>query len=88
MRICLPGFWIFTRRQLDKQKILKHIGFSDAKYMIPLKSMVGKLSPDVAHDEICKIHLEFFDTYLKKMKNRPSFADNDEVTFTEYAPLV
>lgn len=67
---------------------MKHIGFSDAKHMIPLKSMVGKLSPDVAHDEICKVHLEFFDTYLKKMKNRPSFVDNDEVTFTEYAPLV
>lgn len=67
---------------------MKHIGFSDAKHMIPLKSMVGKLNPDVAHDEICKIHLEFFDTYLKKMKNKPSFANSDAVTFTEYAPLV
>lgn len=63
---------------------MQHLGFSDLKHVIPLKSQVGKLDPDTAHKTVCGIHLEFFDTYLKKAKNRPAFESNDAVTFTEY----
>lgn len=66
---------------------MEHLGFSDMKYQIPLKSMVGKLDPDVAHTESCRIIIEFFDTYLKKTKDRPSFISDDAVTFTEYPPV-
>jgi predicted dienelactone hydrolase len=65
---------------------MQHLGFSDMKHVIPLKSQVGKLDPDIAHKTVCGIHLEFFDTYLKKAKNKPSFDSNDAVTFTEYEP--
>ena len=44
-------------------------------------------NPNVAHDTVCRIHLEFFDTYLKKTKEEPSFESNDVVTFTEYEPV-
>ena len=52
-------------------KDMQHLGFSDMKYAIPFKSQVGKLDPAVAHDTVCSIHLEFFDTYLKKTKDEP-----------------
>ena len=65
---------------------MEHVGFTDFKHMIPMKSLVGGLDPNVAHDTVCRIHLEFFDTYLKKMKEQPSFESNDVVTFTEYEP--
>ena len=67
---------------------MQHLGFSDMKHQIPMKSMVGKLDPDTAHNEVCRIQLEFFDTYLKKTKEKPSFISNDTVKFTEYAPSV
>ena len=66
---------------------MEHLGFSDMKYQIPLKSMVGKLDPDVAHTESCRVIIEFFDAYLKKTKDRPSFISDDAVTFTEYPPV-
>ena len=65
---------------------MQHLGFSDLKHVIPLKSQVGKLDPDIAHKTVCGIHLEFFDAYLKKAKTKPSFDSNDAVTFTEYEP--
>lgn len=65
-------------------KDMAHLGFSDMKHIIPLKSQVGKLDPDIAHNTVSKIHLEFFDTYLKKIKEKPNFESNDVVTFTEY----
>ncbi len=63
---------------------MQHLGFSDLKHVIPLKSQVGKLDPDTAHKTVCGIHLDFFDTYLKKSKSSPAFESNDAVTFTEY----
>ena len=65
---------------------MQHLGFSDLKHVIPLKSQMGKLDPDTAHKTVCGIHLEFFDTYLKKAKGKPVFENSDAVTFTEYEP--
>lgn len=65
---------------------MKHMGFSDMKYTIPISAVGGKLDPDLLHENLCKCHLEFFDAYLKGVKEAPDFKNNDAVTFTEYAP--
>ena len=67
-------------------KDMEHLGFSDMKYAIPLKSQVGELDPDITHNTMCGIHLEFFDTYLKKVKDKPTFESNEFVSFKEYQP--
>ena len=67
-------------------KDMEHLGFSDMKYAIPLKSQVGKSDPDITHNTMCGIHLEFFDTYLKKAKDKPTFESNEFVSFKEYQP--
>jgi hypothetical protein len=48
-------------------KDMKHIGFSDSKFTIPMKSVTGKLEANLMHKNLCKCHLEFFDAYLKKI---------------------
>ena len=81
------GFFRHTKPAYHAvMKGMEHVGFSDLKHHIPLKSMVGKLDADVAHNESCRICLEFFDAYLKKVKEKPEFKSDDAVTFTEYAP--
>ena len=67
-------------------KDMKHIGFSDAKHMIPMKSAVGKLDSDIAHEMVCKCHLEFFDAYLKKIKEEPVFPENDVISSEKFDP--
>ena len=65
---------------------MKHMGFADAKYMIPIRSVVGKLDPDMLHEGLCKCHLAFFDTYLKGRKELPEFRINDAVTVSVIPP--
>ncbi len=65
---------------------MKHMGFSDAKYLVPMKSVMGKLEPDAMHENLCRCHLEFFDAYLKGLKDKPDFRSNDTVTVSEYPP--
>ena len=66
---------------------MQHIGFSDMKHTIP-KIFTGGLDADLMHESVCKLHLEFFDTYMRKTKDRPEFTNNEAVTFTEYEPDV
>ena len=44
---------------------MAHIGFTDAKFFIPVKFISGKLEPKemFRHLEYC--HITFFDKYLK-----------------------
>ena len=65
---------------------MQHTGFADVKYVIPAKMIVGSLDPDVAHENVCRIHLEMFDSYLKKIKDHPELESNEAVTITEYEP--
>lgn len=44
---------------------MKHMGFTDAKFYIPFKSLAGKMPPLEMHDRLSKLHLEFFEKYLK-----------------------
>lgn len=67
-------------------KGMKHIGFSDAKHTIPLKSTVGKLDPNVMHENLCKCHLAFFDTYLRKTREKVNIENTDVVSVFEYEP--
>lgn len=64
---------------------MTHIGFADViKYILPIKLLVGKLDADVLHENLCKCHLEFFDTYLKKLKATPELKSNDDVKVSVY----
>ncbi|MBO4319909.1 MAG: hypothetical protein J5857_05515, partial [Treponema sp.] len=65
---------------------MKHIGFADCKHQIPMKSAVGKLDADVMHENLCKCHLEFFDTYLKGLKQKPNLESNEAVTVSVFEP--
>lgn len=65
---------------------MQHLGFSDMKNMIPIKPLVGGLDADVLHDNVCKLHLELFDSYLKKSKEKPELESCPGVTIKEYEP--
>ena len=73
---CEPNKTSVTRAFISNKNVafhavfrdMQHIGFSDLKHFIPVKSLVGGLDPNVAHEHVCAIHLEFFDAFLKKVK--------------------
>ena len=65
---------------------MQHLGFTDMKHMMNLKLLTGKLDADVMHENLCRLHLEMFDTYVRKTKDRPAFVSSEAVTVTEYAP--
>ncbi|MBQ8261767.1 MAG: hypothetical protein IJZ00_05730 [Lachnospiraceae bacterium] len=44
---------------------MKHLGFTDAKFYIPFKSLAGKMPPLEMHERLSTLHLEFFEKYLK-----------------------
>ncbi len=65
---------------------MKHIGFSDMKYAVNPKSLVGKLDDDLAHKYTCKSFLEFFDCWLKKTKAAPELNSDDVITVSVFEP--
>ena len=65
---------------------MQHLGFSDMKHFVQMKTQMGKLEPDVAHEAVCSLHAEFFDSFLKKAKPGPAFSRSGPVTVREYAP--
>lgn len=67
---------------------MKHIGFSDMKFAIPFPSMTGKLDAQSMHENLCKCHVEFFDAFLKGVKEVPQITSNDVITFHVYEPDV
>jgi len=44
------------------------------------------MNPDVMHENLCRCHLELFDTYLKKEKDKPDLNSNGDVEITEFPP--
>jgi len=93
---CKANLNVETRPYIDHTKPvysvlfqkMQHIAFSDMKHMIPIKAIVGGLDADLAHEYVCKIHLELFDSYLKKTKDHPELKSCDMVTIKEYQPDV
>ena len=68
---------------------MKHVGFSDMKHNMPQSNMLaGKLDSDLAHENMCKVFLEFFDCYLKKLKDTPDLKSDNVIMVTEFAPDV
>lgn len=65
---------------------MKHMGFSDLKHAVNVKMLVGKLDADVMHESVCKCHLELFDTYIRKTKEKPLIEDGELVRVKEYSP--
>lgn len=45
---------------------MKHMGFTDAKFYIPIKFLSGKMPADQMHKNLTDIHIRFFEKYLKK----------------------
>ncbi len=79
---------VYTNHTKTVYKVLfrdmKHFGFSDMKFLLPVKSMVGKLPAQVFHENLCRCHLEFFNAFLKKTKPAPELKSNDAVTVTVF----
>ena len=65
---------------------MKHMGFADAKHLIPFRSVTGKLDPDELHRNLCRCHLAFFDAYLKGIKETPELESNGVITVSVYEP--
>ena len=61
---------------------MKHIGFTDAKFYIPIKTLSGKMDPLIMYRHLSDIHIRFFDKYLKKLPDieLPS-GENDGVEY-------
>ena len=63
----LFGTEAFVRREVFED--MKHLGFADAKFMIPMKSAVGKLDGVTMHKRLVACHFELFDRYLKRRES-------------------
>lgn len=44
---------------------MKHIGFTDAKFFVPLKTLVGKMDANEMYERLAGCHLKFLEKYLK-----------------------
>lgn len=44
---------------------MKHIGFTDAKFFLPIDMVVGKMDGEKMYRRLADLHLEFFGEYLK-----------------------
>lgn len=48
---------------------MKHMGFTDAKFYIPVKYLSGKMDSLIMYKHLSDIHIKFFNKYLKKMND-------------------
>ena len=44
---------------------MKHLGFTDAKFYLPIKALAGKLDSQEMFEHLTYCHVNFFDKYLK-----------------------
>lgn len=65
---------------------MKHMGFADIKFGMKPGMMAGKLDAESAHKYSCRSFLEFFDCYLRKIKDKPDLVSGDVITVTEFEP--
>ncbi len=64
-------------------KDMRHLGFTDLIFFFPVKSQVGKLPAKSLHDNLTKLHIAFFDKYIKGMDIDLDKCHNEDVTFTK-----
>ena len=67
-----PAYW-------EVFKDMKHHGFCDMKFVVPIKAITGKMAPQMLHDYMCRIHLGFFDMYLKNTGDDSFLIDDGNV---------
>ena len=65
-------------------KKIKHVGFADIMFYIRISAVVGKIPADVAHNTLCKCHLDFFDKYLKNEDIEINIPDNEFIKFEKF----
>lgn len=58
-------------------KKLKHIGFTDVKFAISNKQLVGYLDSSIMHNYLSNYHVTFFNRYLKKINNAMNNMDEE-----------
>ena len=58
---------------------MKHIGFTDAKFFIPVKMIVGKMDAMKMHDYLTRCHIFFLDKYLKGLAVKNIESDDKEI---------
>lgn len=58
---------------------MQHQGFSDMKFFMNLAIMVGKLPKEILHRNLCSLHVQFFDKFLKGKDISISSSDPDYV---------
>ncbi len=64
-------------------KDMRHLGFTDLIFFFPVKSQVGKLPAKSLHDNLTKLHIAFFDKYIKGVDIDLDKCHNEDVTFTK-----
>ena len=70
---CIENVNVETRSLLDTVsdtylvtfEDMKHLGFTDLKFFIPIKLLAGKLDPEEMFRHLVYCHSRFFDKYLK-----------------------
>lgn len=62
---------------------MKHIGYTDAKFFIPVKFISGKLAPDELFRHLVYCHITFFDKYLKCSDISFDALPSEKVTYTK-----
>ena len=63
---------------------MKHLGFTDMKFFIPMKMLVGTLLPDVMHSHLLKCHLAFLDKYLKCLNTEINRSEHPDIAIKTY----
>ncbi len=63
---------------------MKHIGFTDAKFFIPVKFLSGKLDPQEMFKNLVYCHITFFDKYLKGENVAFDGLRSEKVTYKKY----
>ncbi len=64
---------------------MKHLGFTDMKFFIPMKMLVGTLPPDVMYSHLLKCHLTFLNKYLKHINTEINQSENPDVVIKTYS---
>lgn len=63
---------------------MKHIGFTDAKFYIPVKLLVGKMDASVMHRHLTRCHIFFLDKYLKRLDVEKIISDDADIKIEVY----
>lgn len=67
-----PAYWeLFSN--------MKHMGFSDMIFFVPVKMVVGKMDPMKYHEYVCRIHLSMLGRFLKGSEEEVYEPDDEYV---------